>query len=319
MDVRVINNELHIGQSFSLSFQRTLRIPDNDNTYPLPPGLGAFPILRVEDFADRVAASWKERGGVFIPMYQREAMWLSFSGSYEHPTAVKVGVGKINAISGKQWTEKLENRRQDYCIVPDQPWLDGINAGHGFIRQFVAMPLGSGVTVEGQLTGKEEFGGLQLCVYEPKAGYLRRFARRKLPRMFASHSVMECCSMDMGLAAGGKMKQEIFPDTYGFDTWDATNHGRVFVHIVNSEMYKAITEKNPPPTPVSAKSYTDAGLPWFDLYNEGRGDVAPSNELGTVKPLSQLGEGETEDDQVVSVPNIILLKKESSVVHDGNW
>ena len=27
-------------------------------------------------------------------------------------------------------------------VVPDQPWLDGINAGNGFIRQVVAMPLG---------------------------------------------------------------------------------------------------------------------------------------------------------------------------------
>jgi len=40
--------------------------------------------------------------------------------------------------------------------------LDGINAGQGFIRQFVAIPLGSGVTVEAQLTGKEEQGGIEV-------------------------------------------------------------------------------------------------------------------------------------------------------------
>ena len=37
---------------------------------------------------------------------------------------------------------------QNYCVLPKQPWLDGINYGDGYIRQFVAMPLGKGYTVE---------------------------------------------------------------------------------------------------------------------------------------------------------------------------
>src|SRR5690606_5041591 len=32
------------------------------------------------------------------------------------------------------------------------------------------MPLGAGYTVEGQLTGEEAHGGIQLCLYEPQAG-----------------------------------------------------------------------------------------------------------------------------------------------------
>ena len=56
-------------------------------------------------------------------------------------------------------------------VVPDQMWLDGINSGKkGIIKQFVAMPLGMGYTVEGQVTGEEIHGGLQLCVFEPKSG-----------------------------------------------------------------------------------------------------------------------------------------------------
>lgn len=34
-------------------------------------------ICKVEDYLDRVPASWREHGGVFIPMYQREALWLN--------------------------------------------------------------------------------------------------------------------------------------------------------------------------------------------------------------------------------------------------
>ena len=41
---------------------------------------------------------------------------------------------------------------EDYFEVPEQPWLDGFCTGSGVVRQFVAMPLGSGYTVEEQVT-----------------------------------------------------------------------------------------------------------------------------------------------------------------------
>jgi hypothetical protein len=153
----------------TVSFQRTLRIPDDGRTYPLPPGLGTFPIRRVADYATRVPAAWREHGGVFLPMYQREAMWLQFGGP---PHALKVGVGKVCAISGERWREGLCTDPQDYIITGAQPWLDGIAAGKGTIRQFVAMPLGLGYTVEAQLTGEEKHGGIQLQAYAPKPGRL---------------------------------------------------------------------------------------------------------------------------------------------------
>ena len=49
--------------NFTVSFQRTLRIPDDGSVYPLPPGLGEFPIHRVEDHAERVPEPWREHGG----------------------------------------------------------------------------------------------------------------------------------------------------------------------------------------------------------------------------------------------------------------
>src|SRR3954447_4068299 len=109
-------------------------------------------------------------------MYQREAMWLSFSHTRSwKPSALQVAVGKVNALAGEEWSEALnggdeDGEGQDYVVVPEQPWLDGINAGRGSIRQFVAMPLGMGYTVEGQVTGEERHGGVQLCVFEPKPG-----------------------------------------------------------------------------------------------------------------------------------------------------
>jgi hypothetical protein len=45
-----------------------------------------------------------------------------------------------------------------------------MNTGAGTVRQFVAVPLGAGDTVEEQLTGAAYVGGIQLRVFEPKPG-----------------------------------------------------------------------------------------------------------------------------------------------------
>lgn len=270
--VTTTDDEIRFGSSVTVSFQRTLRIPDDGNAYPLPPGLGYFPILRVDDYRESVPASWREHGGVFIPMYQREALWISFGARWWMPNAVKVGVGNIDAITGDPWDDDLRPEPQNYLVCPDQPWLDGINAGDGFIRQFVAMPLGMGYTVEGQVTGEERFGGIQIVVVEPKPG---RFPDRPPFRSRISHG-METYSLcltpaaEMGLAAGGRIEQNIYPDRHGIDTWDPTNVGRVRVHIVNSLMYREITGLEPPETPVSAREYEQYGLPWFELYDEAK-------------------------------------------------
>jgi hypothetical protein len=96
-------------------------------------------------------------------------MWIRFSS--KEPFALKVYVGGVNAISGVPIDEKpeamlkrlrLSNKvKQDYLVLPEQPWLDGIASEDGNIRQFVAMPKGSGYSVEAQVTGEEKIGGLQ--------------------------------------------------------------------------------------------------------------------------------------------------------------
>src|SRR5687767_12804574 len=60
--------DVHPSATLHITFQRTLRIPDDDKTYPLPPGLGEFPLRHVDDFANNVPASWLEHGGVMLPM-----------------------------------------------------------------------------------------------------------------------------------------------------------------------------------------------------------------------------------------------------------
>ena len=288
VSIRLEDGRIRVGERFSVSFQRTLRIPDDGRQYPLPPGLGMFPVKRVVDHEDRVPAEWREQGGFFIPMYQREALWLGFDGAEWKPNALKVGIGGIDAISGLAWSPGLHDDPQDYLVCPDQPWLDGINAGAGFVRQFVAMPLGSGYTIEGQLTGEERVGGLELCVFEPEPG---RFPDEPPPRLAGGAEMMvpeSAASPGMGLAAGGRMTQKIYPDPYGLDTWDQASGVSVHIHIVNSEQYEAITGELPPPTPIDARTYTERGFPWFELYDETRADLAAAERLRGVRSTGEI-------------------------------
>ena len=43
--------EVYPGAACTIDFQRTLRIPDDNRSYPLPAGLGRFPLFHVDDFA----------------------------------------------------------------------------------------------------------------------------------------------------------------------------------------------------------------------------------------------------------------------------
>jgi hypothetical protein len=295
--------------ALTIVFQRTLRLPDDGRTYPLPAGLGAFPLRSVDDFPATAPASWLQRGGVVMPMYQSEALWIRFSARY--PCAVKIAAGKINAVSGEGWTAELQDETQDYVVVPGQPWLDGFSVGEGLIRQFVAMPLGAGYSVEEQLTGRADVGGMQLQVYPLSAeAYYRDEVAPALPsslrelfdQFFDEHlekeepiyygPISRCLEPEasMGLGAGGKMRQEIYQDPYDFADWDQTMTRRCFVHLCNSLVWRQVTGTNPPHPPLTAKEYQQAGIPWFDYYRDDLKPLKGSERLAGVKSVAQLGE-----------------------------
>ena len=301
--------EVHPAAKLRITFMRTLRIPDNDREYPLPPGLGTFPLRHVDDFAAKVPEAWDTHGGVLLPMYQAEAMWLSFDADWvedhdaEYPFAVKIAAGKVNAVTGASWSNALHRRPQDYLVSPTQPWLDGYCVERGVIRQFVAMPLGQGFTAEEQLTGEAEHGGLQIVAYPMKRKiFEKRFPkvrrRRRERAMEAEMFTMEalaCPSPDMGLAPGGKMRQEIYDDPYRLSDWDPDARSRCFVHLANSEAWRDITGEAPPVTPVTAEAYMDAGLPWFEYYDEGATAVEGGAPLKGLKSVAELGGDEVRE------------------------
>jgi hypothetical protein len=61
----------------------------------------------------------------------------------------------------------------------------------------------------------------------------------------------------------------------GTERGDTLTFGRVYVHIINSTMYRAITGNAPPASPIDAASYTAYGLPWFRYYRENDRELSP--------------------------------------------
>ncbi|MET7702587.1 hypothetical protein [Streptomyces sp. NPDC005485] len=358
--VRIDGNTLLLPGGVRVRFIRTLRLPEK-GTHQLPPGLGEFPVRRVEDFPETVPAEWRARGGVMLPVYLREAMWLSFSGTTE-PAALQVGVGKVCAVSGKPWSSRLTRDPQNYVVLPRQPWLDGINSGKGTVRQFVAVPLGLGATVEGQVTGEEVWGGVQLQSFPLNdaelaawrtAERLAEERRREMAQNFGGYGAAVPMAAApafgappapgapaapgsapsggasrgaprkpaaMGLGVGGSMRQEIYRDDRPLTAWAETPGGRVFVHLVTPPEWRRITGEAPPPSPVDRAAYTQAGLPWYDYYDNDAVDLAPTDTLGAVK---QVGEWLGDDHEPWQEPSPHQVKPLGDApgkpVGDGDW
>ncbi len=361
-------DDVHAGAKCALRFIRTARIPDDGKNYPLPAGLGTFPIRHVDDCTSDIGSEIRKRGGVVLPMHASEAMWISFGGRSEgqYPFALKIAAGKINAITGTPWSAELSADPQDYLVIPAQPWLDGFCIEKGIIRQFVAERLGAGYSVEEQLTGKADFGGLQIVAYPMKREFyeamllrqrreavqriLDQWARRlerndrsvdavrkelesawrvlaegnvpdpeELERRLspwsgemlsdesdlqlswhqtklAASACLRIPSAEMafmasspmrmkvqGLAAGGRMKQEIYSDPHGIDAWDQSMSSRCFVTLLDAADWLAATGEAVPTAPLSVTDYEEMGLPWFDYYAPAAPAVDGSEALSKVK------------------------------------
>ncbi|PGG98055.1 hypothetical protein GX51_07029 [Blastomyces parvus] len=402
-----------------IAFHRTIRVPETDKEFHLPPSFGTFPLYSVKQFEKQLPANMSLKGGLFFPIHEREAMWIRFESKSQF--AVKIYAGGVNVISGETSTENMatklrrqklhsENQSlQDYIVTPKQLWLDGIATAPGNVRQFVAVASGQGYTVEAQVTGEEVVDGLQFEVtgaaaalsvtylgntkvikvdlgdnvelflkaferefglaegsaeglkvrgitrYTPslaRAGIvpgseiivepipprkdtsvgidddditvsvhtltgakfkisLNRFATIHHLRSILSDktgiggpgvrlihnghelrnehclddyaikdkSVIHCVvrlrgggvapcpedTRDMGIAAGGKIKQSIHKDHYDPDSWDRSSTTTFNVQMLNAAVFKKIIGISPPPCPIDATTYLKYGFPLFEL------------------------------------------------------
>jgi hypothetical protein len=219
-------------------------------------------------------------------------------------------------------------------VSTDQPWLDGYCVEKGTIRQFVAMPIGSGYSAEEQITGDAQYGGIQIIVYPmKKEAFKRLFPKidykvenlRMLKSSGELSKLVVCGGPGMGLAAGGRMKQEIYEDPFHLDDWDMSHGSRCFVHIANSLVWRSITGETSPTVPFTAKEYTRYGLPWFEYYSDNAAALNGSKELEKLKSVTEMAKGKGDvalpENESVDPKNIVKLRKDlvKDQVREGSF
>jgi hypothetical protein len=338
----IIDNKLLVGRHTTISFNRTLRVPEDGKKYNLPAGFGKLPIIPVDDVKGRVPEKWREKGGLIIPLYQREALFLEFGGVRWRPTISKVAVGGINAVTGANYDKLLQGGRQDYIVIPEQRWLDGVYSEKGTVKQFVAMPLGLGYTVEAQVTDEEKTGGFQIVAFDPKDGI---FSEPKAPEYSITNALIDDSirfslpvnnplppgrglgghyfdKIEMGLGAGGSIKQQIFEDTHGIDVWDENSSSEISVYIVNSLVFESLTGFKPPESPISQATYAKLGFPWFSNYDETKRVISAPKVFRNILGVLQIdrtrgNKVENQKEKIINeriikiaTPTIVLLQTE---------
>ncbi|KAH8818837.1 hypothetical protein DL96DRAFT_1684418 [Flagelloscypha sp. PMI_526] len=265
-------------------FNRTLRVPDDATSYALPAGLGTFPLVKAQDYAKSIPDYIAQRGGYIMvtdfhasscfcepttqPLFQREAMWISIDGD---ACAIKISVGGINAITGSKQNEDAPKGVQDYVVGGKQPWIDGVATEPGVVRQFVAMKLGHGYTIEEQLS-KTTNGGIQIDVFPTLAGFVTfhhngyQLALDKRPS-------------DFYIKLGDII-------TLSTTKWSPPQTLRDIVRFATPN--PIITGVVCPLTPITPALYKAHDYPWFSLYDEHLPTIQPTGNFNNLRSVRQL-------------------------------
>jgi hypothetical protein len=132
------------------------------------------------------------------------------------------------------------------------------------------------------------------------------------------------CAAPMGLAPGGRMKQEVYRDPYGIGVWDRSARARCFVHIVNSLVWEAVTDSKPPHPPMTAAQYHRHKLPWFEYYADGETALDGGPALKRLKSVIELSRqrGDValpENQDIPAEPVVTLRPRSRAEVRDGGF
>jgi hypothetical protein len=247
--------EVHPDARLRIEFQRTLRIPDSERELPFLPGLGRFPIFPVGELVAQGRAPWLDSVEAMLPMYQSEAMWLSFQPSYSvvhatfYPFAVKILAGRRDALTGRSWSNALHRNPQDYLVLREQSWLAGYSSGQGTAHQFVAVPFGNQQGNQKSAARTDYTGRLEIEVYPLRRSvFERHFAVNRWASLLDSASVRPLPHTD-----GEPESHAIASDSFDHRDWDREAKLGYSLHLANSLQWCAMTGSPPPSAPLSAR------------------------------------------------------------------
>ena len=113
------------------------------------------------------------------------------------------------------------------------------------------------------------------------------------------HDASTSCQIQlevMGLAAGGKLIQDLVVDQNPSYIWNTSRTRLINLHIFSPASFEAVTHIVPPETPITARAYADAGLPFYVIEEDAENRLDGSVTLGTVKSVSQMDKQVGVDD-----------------------
>ncbi|WAC57607.1 hypothetical protein [Gordonia sp. SL306] len=260
--------DVHADAELYIEFVRTLRVPDDDTTHPLPPGLGSFDLLSGGHLGPRLRPTGWHSADVLLPMWQSEAAWINFASVY--PFLVRIGVDGVNAVTGRSFSDDPDFDAEDYFEVPDQPWLDGFRTDASTVRQFVAVPVGSGASVTDQRVGPDD-GNVRIEVI-PLRGEIWEARRFDPDHCSGMVPEVDACGASltgsMGLSAGGSITQSIATPVEPRENWHPTARSAAVLRIVNSVAWKELTGREPHHPPLTMNEYRRHRFPWFEWYDD---------------------------------------------------
>lgn len=291
-DQFILHNGVLSTAGLQIEFHRTLRVGD-EGANALPPGLGRFDIRSVRRFNERIPEAVRAKGGVLLPMYVREAMWMSFEA--DEPYAVQIGTGGVCVLTGNDLESCLRREPQNYIVTTLQPWIDGYKTATGEVRQFVGVPSGWGLSVEDQIAPGRSVGGMQIQVWRLTDEALARWNEQQQETFDELSGVcfsppLDELSVDprMEFGAGGRIVQEIYADEFAPSDWQPTPMARVWIHPVSIAGWCEWTGELAPATPVDTDLYARAGLPWFDWFDDEHEALAETEVFARLKSYAEL-------------------------------
>lgn len=204
--------------------------------------------------------------------------WLDFNGNrnHEYDVAIQVSVQGINAISGlkvdgfglNQYNEicprhqvRLGHDRfcgscnyrwpaQDYLTTAAEGsagclWLDGFRAADGTVRQFVFTGE-EGRGVAEQLLGEERSFSIGVAFYRSVRPRVRRSVTRGGGlEAFGAQPKGLARSVDIDIAAGARIKQDVHADPNRLDYWEPQPSGVLYLYYVAEEAAAALIGARP--------------------------------------------------------------------------